>query len=257
MSFATWFMRWFHKLGSPKFFFDCTPFLIRWLGLVSFLLLGTAFTWGLFFAPEDYQQGHSFKIIYVHVPSASLAMSAYFSIAVLGVIGLVWRMKMAFMAAKSIIFCGTIFTFLALVTGAIWGKPTWGTWWSWDARLTSMLILPFLYFGLMLLHSVIPVRERADRSCALLAVIGIVNLPIIKYSVVWWNTLHQPATFALTKKPDMPPEMWLPLLVSLLGFYCFFALCVTLFLRKEILFRESKASWVKDYILNQKYTLRT
>jgi len=249
MKFWDAFVRWFHRMGSPKYFFDHSKQWIFWSRLGFCVLFPLAMIWGLFIAPSDYQQGDSFRIIYIHVPSASLAMSIYAMVAGASLIGLVWRMKLSFMAAKACLLTGAVFTFLALATGAIWGKPTWGTWWSWDARLTSMLILLFLYMGLMLMHAVIPERDRADRATAILSLVGIINLPIIKYSVVWWNSLHQPATFTLTKKPAMPPEMWLPLLVAIIAFYCFFIWVFFLNLRKEILQREQKTTWVHGEII--------
>lgn len=142
-------------------------------------------------------------------------------------------------------------TVIALATGAIWGKPTWGAWWVWDARLTSMLILLFLYMGIMALYSAFENKASGDQAAAILALVGLVNIPIIKYSVEWWNTLHQPASFSLTKKPAMPPEMWLPLLVMVLGYYCFFGFLLMARTRLELLERENKSSWVIA-IINEK-----
>jgi heme exporter protein C len=135
-----------------------------------------------------------------------------------------------------------------LATGAIWGKPTWGSWWVWDARLTSMLILLFLYLGLLALGQAIGNRENAAKACAVLAIVGVVNIPIIKYSVEWWNTLHQGATFTLTEKPAMPAQMWLPLLLTVLGFYCFFGAVLLLRMRLEVLRREARSRWVKEHL---------
>jgi len=135
-----------------------------------------------------------------------------------------------------------------LITGAIWGKPTWGTYWIWDARLTSMLILLFLYFGVIALGQAISNRDSAAKACAVLAVVGVINIPIIKYSVQWWNTLHQPATFSVIEKPAMPVQMWLPLLIMVLGFYCFFAAVLLMRMRLEVLRREARSSWVKNEI---------
>ncbi|WP_425327909.1 heme ABC transporter permease, partial [Pseudomonas nitroreducens] len=159
--------------------------------------------------------------------------------------GLIWKMKIADVAVQCAAPIGAWMTFVALVTGAIWGKPTWGAWWVWDARLTSMLILLFLYFGIIALGQAITNRDSAAKACAVLAIVGVVNIPIIKYSVDWWNTLHQPATFTLTEKPPMPPEMWIPLLMMVAGFYCFFAVVLMMRMRLEVLKREARASWVK------------
>lgn len=211
---------------------------------------GRGTVWSLLFAPADYQQGNSFRIIYLHVPSAILAQSAYMLMAVAGAIGLIWKMKMADMVLKSAAPIGASMAVLALATGAIWGKPTWGSWWVWDARLTSMLILLFLYLGIMALNSAIENESTAAQASAVLALVGVVNIPIIKYSVEWWNTLHQPATFKLTEKPAMPPDMWLPLLVMVIGFYCF-AVSLMQRLRNEIIWRERRASWVRELLNKQ------
>lgn len=239
---------WFHRLGSPRWFYDISGRWLPWLAVAAALLIFSGTVWALLFAPEDYQQGNSFRIIYIHVPSAFLAQSCYLLMAVAGAIGLIWKMKLADMAAKSCAAIGASFTLLALVTGAVWGKPTWGTWWVWDARLTSMLILFFLYLGIVALHSAISDKDQAAKATAVLALVGLVNIPIIKYSVEWWNTLHQPASLTLTKKPAMPPEMWVPLLVMILGFYCFFAAVLIMRTRLEILVREWRTSWVRELL---------
>ena len=244
--------QFWYRLGSPRYFYALAGAWIPWLALMAALLLGVGIVWGLLFAPPDYLQGHSFRIIYVHVPAASLALSAYLMMALSAAIGLIWKMKMADIIAKVCAPIGASFTFIALVTGAIWGKPTWGTWWIWDARLTSMLILFFLYLGIMSLHAAIQNTQTAAKSTAILALVGVVNLPIIKYSVDWWNTLHQPATFKFMQKPAMPADMWIPLLIMMLGFYCLFAVLVILRARCEIIDRERRSRWVKELILATK-----
>jgi heme exporter protein C len=171
--------------------------------------------------------------------------------ALAGAIGLIWRIKVADMVLKSTAPIGASMALLALVTGAIWGKPTWGSWWVWDARLTSMLILLFLYLGVMALNSAIENESTAARAAAILALVGVVNIPIIKYSVEWWNTLHQPATFKLTEKPAMPAEMWLPLLVMVIAFYGFFVVSLMQRLRNEILWRERRTGWVRELLNKQ------
>lgn len=236
---------WFHKLGSPKWFYQISSRWLPWLAVAAVLLIGTGLVWGLAFAPADYQQGNSFRIIYIHVPAAMLAQSCYIMLAVAGVVGLVWKMKLADVALQCAAPIGAWMTFIALLTGAIWGKPTWGTWWVWDARLTSMLILLFLYFGIIALGQSISNRDSSAKACAVLAIVGVINIPIIKYSVEWWNSLHQVATFKLTERPAMPAEMWMPLLVMVLGFYCFFACVLMLRMRLEVLKRESRSSWVQ------------
>ncbi|WP_321348000.1 heme ABC transporter permease [Halopseudomonas oceani] len=241
-------MSWtfFHKLGSPKWFYEISGKLMPWIAVFSLLALIVGSVWGLVFAPEDYQQGNSFRIIYIHVPAAILAQSCYMMLAVAGVVGLVWRMKLADVALQCAAPIGAWMTFVALITGSIWGKPTWGTYWEWDARLTSMLILLFLYFGIIALRMAISNRDTAAKATAVMAIVGVINIPIIKYSVDWWNTLHQSATFTVTEKPAMPPEMWLPLLVMVLAFYGLFTLNLFMRMRLEILKREHKTRWVRD-----------
>ena len=217
-----------------------------WIAAFSLLALVVGSVWGLVFAPQDYQQGNSFRIIYIHVPAAILAQSCYMMLAVAGVVGLVWRMKLADVALQCAAPIGAWMTFVALITGSIWGKPTWGTYWEWDARLTSMLILLFLYFGIIALRMAISNRDTAAKATSVMAIVGVINIPIIKYSVDWWNTLHQPATFTITEKPAMPPEMWLPLLVMVLAFYGLFTLNLFMRMRLEILKREHKTRWVRD-----------
>lgn len=235
-----------HRLGSPRWFYQISgPF--GWVfGSLAMALLVIGTYWGLAVAPPDYQQGNSFRIIYVHVPSAILAQSAYMLMGAAGLVLLVWRMKLADMVLAATVPFGMSMTALALFTGAVWGKPTWGAWWVWDARTTSMLVLLFLYIGLYALRQAVPRQEAAGRACAVLAVVGVVNIPIIKYSVDWWLTLHQGATFKLTESPSMPPEMWLPLLVNVLGFYCFFGANLVGRLRLEILRREHGTAWVQE-----------
>lgn len=225
--------------------------LLPWFAVATGALLVSGIIWALAFAPSDYQQGNSFRIIYIHVPSAILAQSCYMLMAIAGAIGLIWKMKVADMVAKSCAPIGATMALLALVTGAIWGKPTWGSWWVWDARLTSMLILLFLYLGVIALNSAIESEAMAAQATAVLALVGLVNIPIIKYSVEWWNTLHQPATFKLTERPAMPADMWVPLLVMVIGFYCFFTVSLMMRTRNEILHRERRARWVRELIEKQ------
>lgn len=242
---------WFHKLGSPKWFYEISG---RWLPLFTILatlLIACGLIWGLAFAPPDYQQGNSFRIIYIHVPTAFLAQSIYVMLAAAGVVGLVWKMKLADVFLQQAAPIGAWMTAISLFTGAVWGKPTWGTYWVWDARLTSMLILLFLYFGVIALGQAISNRDSAAKACAVLAIVGVVNIPIIKYSVEWWNSLHQAATFRITEKPAMPIEMWLPLLIAVLGFYCFFAVVVLMRMRLEILRREARTQWVQAELTRQ------
>ncbi len=239
---------WLHKWGSPKLFYDMSGRCLPWLAAASTSLLAVGLAWGLAFAPPDYQQGNSFRIIYIHVPAALLAQSIYVMMAASGVVGLIWKIKLADVALQQGAPIGACMTVIALATGAIWGKPTWGAYWVWDARLTSMLVLLFLYLGLIALGQAITNRDSAARGCALLAVVGVVNIPIIKYSVQWWHTLHQPASFTLAHKPAMPAQMWVPLLLAVLGFYCFFGAVLLTRMRLELLRREAGSRWANAEI---------
>ncbi|WP_417566103.1 heme ABC transporter permease [Marinobacter sp.] len=241
--------QFFHKLGSPKWFFGIATRLMPWLLAGGALLLMAGIVWGLAFAPKDYLQGNSYRIIFIHVPTAFIAQSIYIMMAVAAVVTLVWRMKLADVFVKAVAPVGLVLTFLALFTGAVWGKPTWGTWWIWDARLTSMLILLFLYGGVIALDRAINDEKSAARAVAILVLVGVVNIPIIKYSVEWWNTLHQPATFKLTERPSMPADMWVPLLLSVLGLYLLFGWLACLRMQTEILVREQRTRWVRDYVM--------
>ena len=220
-----------------------------WLLLGGIMLLMAGVVWGLAFAPKDYLQGNSYRIIFIHVPTAFMAQSVYIMMASAAVVTLVWRMKLADVFVKAVAPVGLVLTFLALFTGAVWGKPTWGTWWIWDARLTSMLILLFLYGGVIALDRAINDEKSAARAVAVLVLVGVVNIPIIKYSVEWWNTLHQPATFKLTEKPSMPAEMWVPLLLSVLGLYLIFGWLACVRMQTEILSREQRTRWVKEFVM--------
>lgn len=248
MAKTKWIPRWFYQLASPRWCYVITGRLLPFFLMAALLLLVVGCVWALAFAPPDYQQGNSFRIMYLHVPSAILAQSCYLLMALAGAIGLIWKIKVADMVAYCSAPFGASMAVIALATGAIWGKPTWGAWWVWDARLTSMLILLFLYLGVMALYAAIEDQASAAKASAVLLLVGLVNIPIIKYSVDWWNTLHQPATFKLTEKPAMPVEMWLPLLVMVLAFYCCFAVVLMLRLRNEILQRERRSGWVRELI---------
>jgi heme exporter protein C len=249
---ATWLSKWWHRLSSPRWFFEVSR---RWSAVLLALgLLGMAIglVWGLAIAPPDYLQGNSFRIMYLHVPTAILAESCYLMMGVAGAILLIWRIKLADVVLVAAPPIGATFCALALLTGAIWGRPTWGTWWVWDARTTSMLVLLFLYFGVMALRQAVPREETAGRAAAILAIVGMVNIPIIKYSVDWWLTLHQPSTFTLTGAPSMPSEMYLPLLVSVVSFYLFFAAVLMMGMCNEILRREQRTQWVSELVRAQR-----
>ena len=236
--------KWIHKFGSPRSFYEISENYLPWLSGVALSTIVLGSVWGLLFVPGDYQQGDTVRIMYMHVPASILAQSSYLMMATAAAIFLIWRIKLADVAVQAMAPIGASITFLALITGSIWGKPMWGTWWVWDARLTSTLVLFFLFVGIMALRSAMENRESAGRATAILAVIGVINLPIIKFSVDWWNTLHQTASFTLSEKPAMPVEMWLPLLVMVIGFYLFFFTVLIMRMQAEILRREYRSDWV-------------
>ncbi|HLU62330.1 MAG TPA: heme ABC transporter permease [Gammaproteobacteria bacterium] len=238
--------KWFHQLASPPHYYRMAGAIIPWTGWPALLLIIIGAVGGLYLAPPDYQQGDAFRIIYVHVPSAWLSMFGYVVMATAAAIGLIWRMKLAHVAANAVAPLGASFTALALATGSIWGRPMWGTWWVWDARLTSELILLFLYFGYMALNRAFEDRKQGDRASAVLALVGVVNVPIIHYSVEWWNTLHQPATITKFGKPSITVDMLWPLLVMFLGFTLFFITVALQRARAETLERERRSAWVKE-----------
>jgi len=237
---------WFHKLGSPRHFHGLARRLTPWLGGVTCVLLAAGLYWGLVVAPPDYQQGESYRIIFIHVPSAWMSMFTWLFMAVCGLVVLVWRMKVAASLMRAAAPLGASFTFLALVTGSLWGKPMWGTYWVWDARLTSELILLFLYLGFIALQGAIEQRDAAGRAGAVLALVGVVNIPIIHYSVEWWNTLHQGPTVTKFDAPSIALGMLLPLLVMTLAFMTYFAAVVLLRARCDIIEAEANSGWVRE-----------
>lgn len=241
--------KWFFQLGSPPTVYALSRVLQPWFLLLGLALLLYGCWQGLFVAPADYQQKDAFRIIYVHVPAAYLSMMAYSIVGIASAIGLIWRMKMAHALAEACAPIGAAFTALALATGSIWGRPMWGTWWEWgDPRLTSELILLFLYVGFMVLRNSITDPAKADRAGALLAIVGLVNIPIIHYSVEWWSSLHQGATLIREGGPAMPSSMLVPLLYCLGGFTLFFAGVVAQRLRAVVIRRERRARWMQNLL---------
>ena len=239
---------WFHRFASPPHIYRVAGTLTPWFAWPAGLLIVSALYAGLFLAPPDYQQGEGFRMIYVHAPSAWLSVMIYGVMATAAAVGLIWRMKVAHAAAASCAAIGASFTFVSLVTGMLWGKPMWGTYWAWDPRLTAQLVLLFLYLGYMALRSGIDDLGRADRASAVLAIIGVVNLPIIRYSVEWWNSIHQAPSVMKMERPSMPFDMLAPLLMMLLGFTLMFAAVMLVRMRAEVLRRERGASWVKEVV---------
>ena len=239
---------WIQRFSSPKHFYRISGKMIPWFAVPAAVLGIYALYMGLFVAPTDYQQGESYRIIFIHVPAAWMSMFVYMVMAICAGIGLIWQIKLADMIAAASAPIGAWFAFLALVTGSLWGKPMWGAYWVWDARLTSELILLFLYFGYMALQSAIEDQRTADKASGLLAIVGVVNIPIIHYSVEWWNTLHQGATVAKFDKPSMHIDMLIPLLLMAIAAKLFYAAIVLVRTRNEVLYRERNRQWVKELV---------
>lgn len=237
-----------HRFASPPHFYRLAGVLAPWLGWTCLGLMAGGLYGGLVAAPPDYQQGESYRIIFVHVPSAWLSLFIYVVMAGASAIALVWRIKLAEVVAIESAPIGASFTFLALVTGSLWGKPMWGTYWVWDARLTSELILLFLYFGVIGLNAAIEDRRTASRACGLFAIVGVVNIPIIHYSVEWWNTLHQGPTVTKLDAPSIHVSMLVPLLLMAVSFKLFYATVLLTRARSAVLERERNAGWVRDLL---------
>lgn len=225
----------FHRYANPGRFLRLAARLQPWLTGLALFFTFAGLGWGLFFAPADWQQGDSVRIMYVHVPTAILASSGYAALAVCGLLSLVWRHPLADLAAVEIGPVGACITAVCLATGSLWGKPMWGTWWVWDARLTSVLVLFFLYLGHIALIRAFDDPQRGYRAAAILALAGAVDLPIIKFSVQWWNTLHQPDSITLTGAPTMSSSMLWPLGLSMLGISLGFAAIVIARLRAAVM----------------------
>jgi len=236
----------FQKYAAPKYFYPLAGKFLPWLAWSCFLVLGAGLYLGLFVAPPDYQQGETVRIMFVHVPAAWMSMFIYATMAGAAAVGLVWKIKLTDTFISSAAPIGASFTLIALLTGSLWGKPMWGTWWVWDARLTSELILLFLYLGFMSLQSAIDDPRRAARAGAILILVGVINLPVIHYSVEWWNTLHQPASVARLDGPRIHSSILIPLMVMMAGFKLFFISVVLLRMRSSILDNESDSRWLKD-----------
>ncbi len=244
--------KWIQAFASPKNFYQISQKIIPWF-LVPFIILAlVGLYWGLIVAPVDYQQGESYRIMFIHVPAAWMSMFIYLVLAISGGIGLIWQIKLAYVVAKVSAPIGAAFTFLALVTGAVWGKPMWGTWWVWDARLTSELILLFLYLAYMSLNNAFDNPKTASKASSVLAIVGLVNLPIIHYSVNWWNTLHQGASVSVNKVAIQDADMLIALLLMGMAFKFLYGALMLMRARDEVLVREQNSSWVKKVIMEHK-----
>ena len=240
--------KWLHPYANPETSYQLTTRLIPWFGIVSAVLLTIGMVWALLFAPADYQQGESFRIFYIHVPTASLSMGIYVGMAIAALSSAVWQLKLADAAVAAIAPVGAVFTAIALVTGAAWGKPMWGTYWIWDARLTTELILLFLYLGVIALNNAFEDKSMGAKAAGILAMVGVINVPIIKYSVEWWNTLHQGATVSKLGKPAMTMDMFYPFVFCFLGFAFLTAVIICMRFKTEILLRNNMRPWVKELV---------
>jgi heme exporter protein C len=242
---ATGGITWW-KYAAPNAFYPLAGRMIPWFALAATLLCAAGLYIGFFVAPTDATQGESYRIIFIHVPSAWMSMFLYVVMAFWAGIGLVFNTRLSSMMASALAPTGAFMTFIALWSGALWGRPTWGTYWVWDARLTSELILLFLYLGFMALQAAIDDPRRADKAGAVLALVGVVNVPIIYFSVKWWNTLHQGASVSLTKAPSMAATMLTGMLIMALGFWMYSIAITLMRVRAIILERERRTDWVRD-----------
>ncbi len=241
---------WF-VFSSPQSFYPLAGTLQPWFAALAFLLCAAGLYIGFLVAPTDAQQGESYRIIFIHVPAAWMSMFIYLVMGFWSGVGLVLNTRLSSMVATALAPTGALFTFIALWSGALWGKPTWGTWWVWDARLTSELILLFLYIGFMALQAAIDDPRRADKAGAVLALVGVVNIPIIYFSVQWWSTLHQGASVSMKSAPTMAATMLLGMLVMALGFWMYSIAATLARVRCVILERERHTDWVAAEIGGQ------
>ncbi len=235
--------KWLHPFAKSERCYQLCHQLAPWFGLLGLVLIVIGTIWGMAYAPMDYQQGNSFRIIYIHVPAAMLSMGIYLSMAIAAFVAMVWQIKLSETYIIAVAPVGIAFTMVALFTGAVWGKPMWGAWWVWDARLTSELILLFLYIGILSLYNAFEDSAAAGKATCILTLVGSVNLPIIHYSVEWWNTLHQGATLT---KGAITMDMGIPLVINIFGFGFFVAYVSCIRMANEIVEREKHRPWVRD-----------
>ncbi len=239
-------VRWFHQLGSPPYFDRFAARCAPWSYGLAVLIMAYGLWGALFNVPADYQQGDSFRILYIHVPSAWMSLFVFALMAFYAAIALIWRIKLCEILAMACAPIGAAFTVITLATGSIWGKPMWGTWWDWDPRLTTELVLLFLYFGVIGLYHAIDDRRAAARAAGLLAIVGVALLPVIRYSVVWWNSLHQGQTISLFGKSTMDASMVQPLIWMIVGTKFWFIGSLLMRARADNLRRESGKDWVRQ-----------
>ena len=231
-----------HRFANPARFLRLAAAILPWSGAATAMLFAAGLAYALVFSPPDYQQSQTVRIMYVHVPAAWMAMAVYAFVAGASAVALIWRHPLADVAGKAAAPVGACFTLIALVTGSLWGQPTWGTWWVWDARLTSVLILLFLYLGYIALAGAFDDPSRGARGAAILALVGVVNLPIIKFSVDWWNTLHQPASIARVGGPAIHHSMLVPLSLMALAYVGFFVTVLLVRMRAELAARRVRVA---------------
>lgn len=237
-------VRWFHQLGSPPTFDRFARRWAPWAFALGFATMAVGLYLGLFRVPADYQQGDSFRILYIHVPAAWMSLAVFALMALYAAIALIWRIKLCEILAMACAPIGAAFTLITLATGSIWGKPMWGTWWDWDPRLTTQLILLFMYLGVSGLYHAIDDRRSAARAAGLLAIVGVALLPVIRYSVVWWNSLHQGQTIRVFGESSMDPSMLPPLLWMVVGTKLWFVGALLVRARADNLRREAGKAWV-------------
>ncbi|MFV2092997.1 MAG: heme ABC transporter permease [Hyphomicrobiales bacterium] len=223
-----------YGLANPRKFMSFSAIVLPWAIGITVILFVVGLWWSLVESPPDYQQGETVRIMYIHVPNATMSMLVYTFMVVASVVSLIWRHSLADVAARVAAPIGAVFTALALITGSLWGKPMWGTWWEWDARMTSVLVLFFMYLGYMALWAMIEDQIKAGRAAAILAIVGFINIPIIKFSVDWWNTLHQPASLLRVGGPSIDSSMLTPLLIMLVAFNFLFLVLQLASMRAEI-----------------------
>ncbi len=240
------FLLWFHKMGSPPTFYKVAKILKPWFLIGAILTGAIALYLGVISGPADYLQGESVRIMYIHVPSAWMSMFIYVAMAISGIVALVWRIKIAEIAAMCMAPIGAMFTAVTLITGALWGRPTWGTYWVWDARLTSELLLLFLYFGVIGLYRAIEDPRTASRTASLLAIVGLINIPIVHFSVKWWNTLHQGESIKFIGKSSMDPSMLWPLLIMAIATKLYFAWSLLNRMQTNLIELEGNKDWVRN-----------
>ena len=234
----------FFKLAAAPNFYRFSSRLLPWLAISTLLVITVGLYQGLWLAPADYQQGDSYRIMFIHVPAAWMSMFIYIMMAGAAVVALVWRIKLADLFVIASAPIGASFTLLALATGSIWGKPMWGTWWVWDARLTSELILLFIYVGIISLYNAIEDKRTAAKAIGILVLVGLVNIPIIHFSVEWWSTLHQGPTVSKLDAPSIHLSMLIPLLIMAVGFKLFYITIVLLRMQNHILLQDKNSTWL-------------